>query len=162
MSDVPVTVEETPHTDPVGEPAGVTEKVKPARSEAQLQVLARARQRAIEVRREAAAIRHKEKALAAAEKIDIKKRVESEYSKLVERPASETMEPTTPKSNAPEESSSPEPPPKRKKKRVVVVHEDSASEDEEIEVRLPRAKTQSKQPDPLPNPFDRQFIPTYR
>ena len=159
MSDIPVTVEETPHTDPVTEPAGVTEKVKPARSEAQLQVLARARQRAIEVRREAAAIRHKEKALAAAEKIDIKKRVESEYSKLVERPASETMEPTTPKSNAPEES--PEPPPKRKKKRVVVVHEDSASSDEEIEVHLPRQKATPKQ-DILPNPFDRQFIPTYR
>ena len=143
----------TPMEDPVPNSEPVTVPVVPTgpktvRSTAQLEVLARARARAIEVRREAAAIRHKEKAIKAAEKHSEKQRIETEYSKMVEPPIPE------------EEEEDPAPPPPKKKKRVVVVREESASEDEEIEVRLPRARPPP--PEPLPNPFDRPFIPFFR
>jgi hypothetical protein len=130
---------------------------KAPRSEAQKLALARAREKAVAVRAQNAALKKKEleveRALLQKAKADRAAKIESDYEALSRPP--EPPEPAAPAIPAQESVAEPEederaPPPKRKRKparRVVVTEVSSASESEpsDVEVVLPRAR---KKPTP--------------
>ena len=111
-------------------------KVKKTRTPEQLEALSRAREKALEIRKQNAELRKAEKEIAKHEKEEsIKVRKEKVKNYLKKEPVKEVVE----------EEPDPEPPKpkaKPKKKKVIVVEEsESESEEEEIVVvKKPRAK----------------------
>ena len=138
---------------------------KKERSEKQLAVLAKAREKASAVRKSNAELRQKEKALKQNEKNEHKKRIESEYEKTIKKnqavqevddePATDP-EPEEPEE--PEESEEPEKiikkiktkTKKKKKKPVVILVEESdyesggSSDDEPQIIRVPKRSSKKK------------------
>ena len=132
------------------EPLAPLQPQKKPRSIAQLKSLEAARAKALQVRKENAQLRDKERAVAQAQKATRKAAVEEAYSKL---PTS-TQEPDwdTPIEEWPEDPPMPVAPapqkPKRRKpaRRVIVTEVSSESEEEDVEVVLPKYK-----PPPAPS-----------
>ena len=123
-------------------------KAKKPRSEAQLQVLKKAREKAFAVRQEQTELRKKEREIDAKKKADEKamrkQKVEEEHSKM--------------KEDVKEEDVQVEPVQKVKKpvRRKVVVVESDTSE-EEVEIHAKRRK----QPQPEDSVADRMYQQTY-
>ena len=112
---------------------------KRARTEAQVAALSRAREEAMKVRQQNAELRRKEKEIdrvtLAQAKEDKRQRIEREYSELTKT--------APPIQSDPQEETPQEEKPRRKKKparKVIVTEASSGSEEEEVEVVLPRQK----------------------
>jgi hypothetical protein len=128
---------------PVGARACHTPKIRKERTEGQRLALEKARQKAMAVRAESAALRKKEaeveRAFAAKARADHAARVEAEFQALSNHEPHEEEGET-------ELDRAPEPAPTRRRKparRVIVTEASSASESEnEVEVVLPRARKQ--------------------
>lgn len=122
-------------------------KVKKTRTPEQLEALARAREKALEIRKQNAELRKAEKELAKQEKEqNIKERKERVKKLLKEEPIKEVEE-DTPDPEPP----APKPKAKPKKKKVIVVEEsESESEEEEVVVvkkkKAPKARVAERPP----------------
>ena len=129
---------------PVSEPTQVPKTKKP-RSEQQLAVLARAREKALAVRQENAEIRRKEKELESAKKksdfAERKARVETEHAQMSDPSDLEPTEEVRQRK------------PKVVHRKVVVVESESDSDHEEIEVRTKRKKAPPPETGPEPDPL---------
>jgi len=141
----------TEATPPVTE-----EKVKKERTEAQKQTLLKAREKALEVRKNNAELRRKEKQVLlekeSALKEAKKEQIESDFNQM--------LQPEVVKESVAEEEEEEEVvrQPKKKIKRKIVVVQSSESEEEEIEVKLPRSKKEArKEPDPKQIRYERSM-----
>ena len=132
----------------------VEEKVKKERSLAQQQVLLKAREKALEVRKMNADVRRKEKQINAEKEKALKnekhKQIESEYNELMSQ-HNRTADKT--KSSDDEEEIVRRP---RKTRRRIVVVQSSDTEEEEIEVKLPKQKKQIE-PDERQKKYERSM-----
>ena len=130
-------------------------KVKKTRTPEQLEALARAREKALEIRKQNAELRKAEKEIAKHEKEEsIKVRKEKVKNYLKKEPVKEVVEEEEPPEE-PEPEPKPKPKAKPKKKKVIVVEEsESESEEEEeiVVVKKPRAKKVAPQPKPVAPP----------
>ena len=135
-------------------------KVKKERTSAQLENLAKAREKAAVVRAQNTEIRRKQAEIDKALALEVKKqkldRVEKEYAAI----HGETSK--TEKDEEEEEEIEYVKKPKKvpKKKRVIVVEQSSSSE-EEIEVRLPKKKREVRQPSSPPDPKTERYKMLY-
>ena len=106
---------------------------KRERSEAQRVALAAARAKALEVRKQNAVLREKEKAVKTHQKAERVRQVEEAYSAIQNEPVDDAEEEIQEK-------------PKKRTRRVIVKEAESDSEHSDIEVVLPRAKKQPPSP----------------
>ena len=141
---------------------------KMERTPAQLEALSKARIKAQEARSKNAEIKRKEKAIKLAEKALKASEIDRRYQELLPNPNPPQPEPQVVERvvEAPEEESvdavetvdaeiETEAPPKKKKvvKRKVVIVQDSESEEEQIEIKLPKQKPVQRE-----NPFMRPMV----
>ena len=141
----------TETTPPVTE-----EKVKRERTEAQKMTLLKAREKALEVRKNNAELRKKEKQVLHEKEKQLKEakkdQIESEFNQLVNAPPEEDEEAEE------EEEEEVVRKPKKKIKRKIVVVQSSESEEERIEVQLPRTKKETpKAPDQKQVKYERSM-----
>ena len=122
-------------------------KVKKTRTPEQLEALARAREKALEIRKQNAELRKAEKELAKQEKEqNIKERKERVKKLLKEEPIKEVEEDTP---DPDPEPPTPKPKAKPKKKKVIVVEESESEEEEEVVVvkkKAPKARVAERPP----------------
>ena len=146
-ADRPITEELQPPTE--APPAAPTPKARAVRTEAQKEALARAREAANKTRQENAELRRKQaeidRATLARAKQDEAERINREFEAISRASAPPQDEEEEEEEEAVAATPPPKPPRKRKPARRVIVTEASSaseSENEEVEVVLPRARKQ--------------------
>jgi hypothetical protein len=127
----PVEASELPESEPPMEVSTPPAPLKRERTDAQKRSLEAARAKALEVRRQSAALRQKEKAVKSHARQEKVRQVEEAYSAIQPEPESDEEPPR---------------PPKKRKPRRVIVTEQSSDSEQDVEVVLPR----STRPTPPP------------
>lgn len=134
-------------------------KAKKERTPAQLENLAKAREKAAVVRAQNTEIRRKQAEIDKALALEVKKqkldRVEKEYA-VIHGETSKTEK----EEEEEEEIEYVKKPKKVPKKKCVIVVEESSSE-EEVEVRLPKRKREVRQPSSPPDPKTERYKMLY-